>query len=80
MGRTRAILTTSPITALEFIQFVQKLGGFIVDNDNEQGRLSDTDKHVWLFYESEPLRDYEPEELTLLKEKLGALPVISIIL
>lgn len=76
MSETIALLSNIEIDAAELADFVLALDGVVEVGPNFKGRISDGNRHIWIYFSPEELDDYleDEDEKADIVAKLGGLP------
>jgi len=80
MPKPFALISSSDIKAQEFFDVLRAAGGIIEDVGALTGRLSQGEQHVWVCLNKSLLKDYEANEIALIRQKLKGTPRSSILL
>ena len=75
-----ALISSSEITAEEFLAVLREAGGAIENAAALAGRVSLHDKHVWVSLDNRLLKEYEADEMVLVTQKLEGPPQSHILL
>lgn len=80
MSSTIAILSSVALDAVQLTDFVLALDGFAVSSPEFRGRLSDGNRHIWIYLSPEELPHHleDEDEKAEIVSKLGGLPQTNI--
>jgi hypothetical protein len=75
-----SLISSAEIKPREFLSFLQYSGVLLHPDDVYDGRISRNNTHVWIVLDNTELKNFNPDEIELITQKLTAKPQTHILL
>ncbi len=75
-----SLISSDEIQPAEFLDFLEYSGALIKPDTIYNGRFSRENSHVWVSLDNHELTNFDPDEITLITQKLTAKPQTHILL